>query len=136
MGVLVSEDDVTDYLSSPVVLDTMDDDNDGEIDPSVLARVVGDSEAMVFAAVRGIYELPLTPPIDPLLVTVSLQLVHCQLVRRFPERFRRNLTICKDAKELLGEIRSGDMQLAHALTDNSRAPGVDSLPARGYERIR
>lgn len=132
---LVTSDQVEAYLSSPVVMDTFDDDNDGTIDSVSMAQVLSDSQAMFLASIRGLYELPLVAPIDPFVVTVILHIVHCQAVKRFPERFKKGVKICEEAKELLQDIRKGDLQLAHPVRGDGFAPQCASFDPRGYEAI-
>jgi phage gp36-like protein len=132
---LVSGEQVEAYLSSPVVMDTLDDDNDGTIDTVAMAQVLADSQAYFLATVRGMYELPLTAPIDPFVVTVILHIVHCQLVKRFPERFKKGVKICEEAKELLQDIRKGDLQLAHPVRGDGFTPQCASYEPRGYEKL-
>lgn len=135
MPALVTLAQVEAYLSSPVVVDTLDDDNDETIDTVAKDQVIADASAMFLATARSIYETPLVAPIDPFVVTVVLHLVHCQLTKRFPERFRTGLTVCEDAKELLKGIRNGDYQLDHARRAETGSPMCDSWEARGYEAI-
>lgn len=121
---------VEDYLSTPVVVDTLDDNNDGTIDINSMARVLADAEALFLASVRGTYAMPFVAPYDALAVTVILMLVHCQLVKRFPERFKRGVKICEEAKELLDQIRKGELQLDHPLKSTNDGPECFSLPQR------
>lgn len=132
---LVTQEQVEAYLSTPVVLDTLDDNNDGQIDIVAKDQVIADSSAIFMATVRGTYETPLIAPIDPFVITVVLQLVHCQLVKRFPERFKQDLTVCKEAKELLAGIRTNEYQLDHPRRSDAGSPQCDSYEARGYERL-
>lgn len=132
MGVLVTQQMVEDHMSSPVVKDTYDDDNNGVIDPAAMASAIDTSEAIFFGTVRGVYALPLTAPYDPLAIAVVLQLIHCQTIKRFPERFRNGLKVCEDVKGLLTDIRKGNLQLAHALISGSRDPEAFSETSRGY----
>lgn len=135
MAALVTGEQVEAHLSTPVVVDTLDDDNDGAIDPASLAQVIADAQAIFLASIRGIYETPLVAPIDPFVVTVVLMLVHCQLVKRFPERFKRGVAICDEAKELLKGIREREYVLDHVLRSDWDAPVCDSLPTRNYESL-
>ena len=135
MSALVTLAQVEAFLSSPVVVDTLDDDNDGTIDIVAKDQVIADASALFMANARGIYETPFTAPIDPFVVTVILSLVHCQLVKRFPERFRAGLKVCEDAKELLKGIRDGELVLDHPRRSETGVPSCDSYEARGYEAL-
>lgn len=135
MGAYVDQPKVEAYLSSPVVVDTYDDNNDGAIDAAAIGRVITDAEAIFNATVRGIYELPLVGTLDPFVETVVLQLVHCQAIRRFPERFRNGLKVCEHVKELLTDIRKGNVQLGHPLLANARGPEVLSAEPRNYDAL-
>jgi hypothetical protein len=132
---LVTSDQVGAYLSSQVVIDTLDDDNNGVFDPASMAQVLADSQARFLATVRGIYELPLVAPIDPFVVTVILQIVHCQLVKRFPERFKKGVSICEEAKETLADIRKGELELAHPVRGDGFVPVCGSYESRGYDAL-
>lgn len=135
MGVIVTRANVEDFMSSPVVRDTYDDNGDGNIDSGALEQIIELAEGMFFATIRGIYELPLVAPVDPFAKHVVLQLVHCQSIRRFPERFRNGLKVCEHVKELLTDIRKGNLKLDHPLKSDGRGPVADSLPGRCYEAL-
>lgn len=133
--VLVTAAQVEAYLSSAVVTDTLDDDNEGTIDNVPRDQVMTDASAIFLASIRGAYQTPLVAPIDPFVVTVVLHLVHCQLVKRFPERFRAGLAVCDEAKELLKGIRTGDYQLDHPRRSDAGSPECSSYEPRGYEAL-
>ena len=135
MGLIVSNDDVENFMSSPVVKATYDDNNDGTVDLASLGIIIDTSEALFFGTIRGIYALPLVGPIDPLAKHIVLQLVHCQSIKRFPEIFRNDTKVCEDAEKLLDQLRSGELKLAHPFLqgpDATNGPSVDSELPRGY----
>jgi hypothetical protein len=138
MGTIVSDQEVSDFMSSQVVRATYDDNNDGTVDADSLKIIVDTSEGLFFATVRGIYQLPLQGAIDAFDKLVVLQIIHCQSIKRFPELFRNDTKVCDDVAELLKGIRKGELKLAHPLLEADQAatgPSVDSLPARGYEHL-
>lgn len=142
MGDLVTDKEVSDFMSSQVVRATYDDNNDGTVDGDSLKLIVATSEGLFKANVRGIYELPLaTNPtgVDPFAKHVVLQIIHCQSIKRFPELFRTTAsTVCEDVTKLLEQIRKGELKLDHPLIQATHAasmPSADSLPARGYEYL-
>lgn len=135
MADLVSREQVEAYLSLPVVVDTLDDDNNGQVDNASFNRVLTDSQAIFLASIRGTYELPLTAPIDPFVETVILQIFHCQLIKRFPERFKRGVKICDEVTELLKGIRGGDYVLAHPVRSDGFTPQCSSKEERGYDLL-
>lgn len=136
MGEFVTTAIVEDFLSAQVVRDTYDDDNDGAFDVDAVNRHITDAEALVKGSMRGVYQLPLVAPIDPLVVSATLQTVHCLAIRRHPERFRaKGDAICKAAQDLREDIRKGNVQLDHPLIETARLPSVDSFPSRGLESL-
>lgn len=126
-GLYVTQAMVEAYLSAAVVRDTLDDDNSGAPDDIPVGQAIHDGEALIGGTMRGIYVMPLTAPIDPLVQTLTLKAIHCQLIRRHPERFRANTSVCDEVAQLRKDIRSGDIQLAHPLITGARDPMVDSF---------
>lgn len=122
------------FMSSPVVVDTMDDDNDGTIDTPVIEQLISFGEAKLLATLRGLYELPLVGPIDPYVQLLTLQIIHCLAVKRFPERFRAGLKVCEDVDAELAKVRSGEVQLNHALRSDAASPEAWSNPPRRIHR--
>lgn len=111
---LVTRDQVIAHVSLPVAVDTLDDDNNGQIDNATLDLVISNSEALFYGAVRPAYEAPFLAPIDPLAVMVVLHIIHCQLAKRFPERFKKaGAMICETATELFRQVREGELHFAH-----------------------
>lgn len=126
-GLYVTQAMVEAYLSAAVVRDTLDDDNSGAPDDVPVAQAIRDGEAITSGTMRGIYTMPLTAPIDPLVQTLTLKAIHCQLIQRHPERFRANASVCSEVAQMRKEIRSGDLQLGHPLITGARDPQVDSF---------
>lgn len=139
MGAIVSDAEVTAFMSSPIVKATFDDDNDGVVDASSLAIIVDTSEGLFFANIRALYELPLSVPIDPFAKHVVLQIIHCQCIKRHPELFRATAaSICEEVAELLKQLRKGELRLNHPLLAPANAatgPAVDSIASRDLELL-
>jgi hypothetical protein len=136
VGAIVTQQEVEYFLSTAIVRSTYDDDNDGGIDTASLALIIETSEGLFLAHVRGIIPVPLALPIDAFAKHVVLSIIHCQSIKRFPEVFRKGLTVCADVAELLKQIRTGELQIGGQvpITDNG-GPTAYSLPNR-YLRER
>lgn len=77
------------------LLRLLDEDNDGEVDEDVLARLQADSDAWILGYVRGnhtyaavIEHLAVSPPAQ--LSRISLEYAQILLAKRKPEFFRRD----------------------------------------------
>lgn len=109
---IISQAEAETFLSSSIARSTFDDNNDGSIDSSAIEQMLSISEGLFLANIRGVTPTPLVEPIDPFAKYVVLQIFHCQCIRRFPEVFRQGLSICDEVKDLLKQVRSGELQVA------------------------
>lgn len=133
MGLYVDDAAVQEYLSAAVTRENCNESG-GAIDPEALAGYIARGESLTNGTLRGVYVLPLVAPIDELVITCTLQNIHCIAARRRPEIYQGAKEICEAAAELRAEIRSGAAQLDHPLVSSVRVPGVDSLDSRCLEQ--
>lgn len=137
-GKYVDDTIVKDYMSSAIVRATYDDNNDGVIDPGVIAQEIRLAEARFDGVARAIYAYPLTSPIDPLVIDIVLRLIHCRAIKRAPEVARQQgVTVCEDVEALLKDLRDGKLVLDHALPAGGAGlePAAMSECPRGYDRL-
>lgn len=105
--------DLEDRLSAEVVLQILDDDNDGVVDVTPLERLQSDADAYVEGYLRGIYDLAVLRADPPEQVKrLSLDCAAMRLARRHKEYVRHDWKQLKeDLDEELMLLRKGLVRL-------------------------
>ena len=91
MGVLITQQDLADAITAPVIVAIFDDDSDGVPNATAIAAVIAQAEAEVFSYLVGHY--PTNPPpssliTDPLLKRCALDFAIVFSYERHPEYTR------------------------------------------------
>lgn len=108
-----SEDDLKDRLSEEVVLNCLDDNNDGVVDQGPLSRLQADCDSYIEGTLRPIYDIDVVRESPPnQVVRLSLDRAIVELAKRHPEYVRRDWEPLDNALEReLDAIRSGRKRL-------------------------
>lgn len=136
MGRYIQQSDVEDELSADVVQRLLDDEQNGWPKGTAVARLIANAENTFDGRIRGVYALPLTAPLDPLVATICLALVKAGAAKRFPHIVQMAWEpLAKDAQEQLTMLREHDMELLHPLANGAAVPDALSDEPRGFDKI-
>ena len=102
---------------------------DGQTDLELLENINTDVTAEIDGYLRGVYQLPLADPVDPLLTTICGDLMKFRLYKRRDEKAMPDgvITMYKLAVSKLKDIQLRTIVLAVPVTEGETAPGMGTV---------
>lgn len=114
----IVQQDLIDRYGEAQLLLIADRDNDGAIDTAVIAKAIGDAEAIVNSHVRGRYAVPLAPVPDEV-PGIACAIARWGLYEKGSEIPAAVTDGYKAAMAMLASIRDGDMPLPSAAASSA-----------------
>lgn len=136
MGVYLDRQRLERAFTPHVIQKLLDDKPNGFANENALEELIFEVEGLVNGALRGIYELPLQGPLDPMVVVVALDVFRWRGAQRHPRVFTGKVEDYeRDARAWLTQLRDHDMQISHALNQGAGIPEVISDESRHLDQL-
>jgi phage gp36-like protein len=131
-----TQQDIEDAISTQILTQMTDDNEDGSIDTAVVDRGLAEAAAKIDGALAVHYVVPLSAPYPPIVVAANVWLAVCAIALRrgvMPEDY---VSTCEEWKEWLERVRKGEEPIPELQEYNSLPQSTTEQQSRLLVRDR